>query len=277
MRENILEVKGLKKYFPIYAGLFRQHVGNIKALDGIDFTIPKGKVLGMLGESGSGKSTAARAAIRLIEPTAGEIFFEGKSLMDLSHNQLRKLRKEIQIVFQDPYASLNPRKTVGENIGEALLYHRIAKTKEEQRDRVADILKKIGLSPDVMQSYPHEFSGGQQQRICIGRAIALNPKLIICDEAVSALDVSLQAQILNLLIELKENHHFSYLFISHDVSVIRYLSDYVTILYLGKIVEQGSAEEVLIYPKHAYTQALLAATPSIYPQRKKPSSYDLYR
>lgn len=265
----LLEVKGLKKYFPIFAGLFRRHMGDIKAVDGISFSIQRGKVLGMLGESGSGKSTAARAAIRLIEPTAGEILFEGQSLNHFSSQQLKKLRKEIQIVFQNPYASLNPRKTIRENIGEALLYHGIVKTKEEQRDRVANILQKIGLSPDIMLSYPHEFSGGQQQRICIGRAIALNPKLIICDEAVSALDVSLQAQILNLLLELKENHHFSYLFISHDVSVVRYISDDVAVLYLGKIVEQGSAEEVLDNPKHVYTQTLLSATPSYYPQRKK--------
>jgi len=269
VEKNILEVKGLKKYFPLYAGLFRHHVGDIKAVDGIDFAIPNGKVLGMLGESGSGKSTAARAAIRLIEPTAGDIYFNGKSLIELSQPDLRKLRKEIQIIFQDPYASLNPRKTIGENIGEPLLYHNIVNTRDEQRDHVADILIKIGLSPDMMLSYPHEFSGGQQQRICIGRAIALNPKLIICDEAVSALDVSLQAQILNLLIELKESYQFSFLFISHDVSVIRYISDEVAILYLGKMVEQGPASEVLNSPKQAYTQALLAATPSIYPQRKR--------
>lgn len=274
MNNNLLEVKGLKKYFPIYTGLFRHHTSDIKAVDGIDFSIPKGKVLGMLGESGSGKSTAARTAIRLIEPTAGEIYFEGKSLMDFSRQDLKKLRKEIQIVFQDPYASLNPRKNIGENIGEALLYHEIVKTKDEQREKVADILKKIGLSPDMMQSYPHEFSGGQQQRICIGRAIALNPKLIVCDEAVSALDVSLQAQILNLLIELKENHHFSYLFISHDVSVVRYISDYVAILYLGKIVEQGGTEEVLESPKNTYTQKLLAAIPALYPQRQRAYSLD---
>lgn len=267
MKENILEVKGLKKYFPVYAGILRRHVGDIKAVDGIDFVIPKRGVLGMLGESGSGKSTAARAAIRLIEPTAGEIYFEGRSLMDYSQNHLRELRKEIQIVFQDPYASLNPRKTVGESIGEALLYHDLVKDREEQSDRVEIILKQVGLSPDDMRKYPHAFSGGQQQRICIGRAIALNPKLIVCDEAVSSLDVSLQAQILNLLVELKETLHFSYLFISHDVSVVRYISDYVVVLYLGKIVEEGLAEDVLNHPQHPYTQALLAAVPKNYPQR----------
>lgn len=269
MENNILEVKGLKKYFPVYAGLFRKQVGSIKAVDGIDFIIPKGKVLGMLGESGSGKSTAARASIRLIEPTSGEITFDGKSLTDLSKHDLKKIRKEIQIVFQDPYASLNPRKTVGDNIGEAMLYHEIVKTQEEQKEAVANILKKIGLSPDVMRNYPHEFSGGQQQRICIGRAIALNPKLIICDEAVSALDVSLQAQILNLLMELKETLHLSYLFISHDVSVIRYLSDFIAVLYLGKIVEYGPSLSVLDNPQHSYTQTLLSSIPSLSPKRRK--------
>lgn len=267
MKNNILEVKGLKKYFPIYSGIFRHQVGAVKALDGVDFVIPKKGVLGMLGESGSGKSTAGRAAIRLIEPTAGEIQFEGRSLMDLSHLQLRELRKEMQIVFQDPLASLNPRKTIGESIGEALLYHGIVKSKDEQMDHVAETLKKVGLSPDAMRKYPHAFSGGQQQRICIGRAIALNPKLLICDEAVSSLDVSLQAQILNLLVELKETMDLSYLFISHDVSVIRYISDYVVVLYLGKIVEEGPTEQLLDHPKHPYTQALLAAVPKNTPQR----------
>ncbi len=263
MKENILEVKGLKKYFPIYSGIFRHHTGDIKAVDGIDFSVPKGGVLGMLGESGSGKSTAARAAIRLIEPTEGTIHFEGQSLIKLSPNQLREKRREFQIVFQDPFASLNPRKTVGDIIGEALLYHGIVKTREEQRDRVVDILHKIGLKPDAMQNYPHAFSGGQQQRICIGRAIALNPKLIVCDEAVSSLDVSLQAQILNLLVELKETLELSYFFISHDVSVIRYISDYVVVMYLGKIVEEGPTEILLNNPKHPYTQTLLEAVPKM--------------
>jgi len=269
MKENILEVKGLKKYFPIYSGVFRHHVGDIKAVDGIDFVIPKRGVLGMLGESGSGKSTAGRASIRLIEPTAGEILFEGRSLTNLSQDELRGLRREMQIVFQDPLASLNPRKTIRESIGESLLYHGLVKTREEQTDNVAIILKKVGLSPDAMQNYPHSFSGGQQQRICIGRAIALNPKLIVCDEAVSSLDVSLQAQILNLLVELKETLHFSYFFISHDVSVIRYISDYVVVLYLGKIVEEGPTEELLNNPKHPYTQALLSAVPKNTPQRPR--------
>lgn len=265
--KNILEVKRLKKYFPIYAGLFRHEVGIIKAVDTIDFSIPQGQVLGMVGESGSGKSTAARAAIRLIEPTSGEIYFEGKSLMDLTAPQLKAIRKDIQMIFQDPYASLNPRKPIWQSIGEALIYHNIVQTQHEQREIVATILKKIGLSPDVMERYPHEFSGGQQQRICIGRAIALNPKLIVCDEAVSALDVSIQAQILNLLAELKDTMGLSYLFISHDLSVIRHLSDELVVLYQGKIVEQGKTEEVFQNPHHSYTKTLLKAIPRLHPRR----------
>ncbi len=263
----ILEVKGLKKYFPIYSGLFRRQVGEIKSVDGIDFSIPKGKVLGMLGESGSGKSTAARAAIRLIEPTDGSIYFNGESVLGMTKSELKALRKEVQIVFQDPYASLNPRKTIRENIGEALIYHNIVQTKEEQVEHVANILIQIGLSPDCMEAYPHEFSGGQQQRICIGRAISLKPKLIICDEAVSALDVSLQAQILNLLIDLKETLELSYLFISHDLSIIRYISDEVIILYKGKVVEQGETETVFNVPKDLYTQTLLSSIPALYPKK----------
>jgi oligopeptide/dipeptide ABC transporter ATP-binding protein len=269
MNDVLLEVKRLKKYFPIYSGIFRHQVGTVKAVDDVSFTIPKGKVVGMVGESGCGKSTIGRACIRLIEPTAGEINFQGKSLLQLSSAQLKETRKDIQMVFQDPYASLNPRKTIQESIGEALTYHGLVKTKEEQRDAVADVLKRIGLSPDVMGRYPHEFSGGQQQRICIGRAIALNPQLLICDEAVSALDVSVQAQIINLLLELKETLQLSYLFISHDLSVIRYMADYIIVLYLGKIMECASTEELFSNPRHPYTQALLSAVPKRHPSDKK--------
>jgi len=257
----ILDVKGLKKHFPIYSGLFRQQTDVIRAVDGIDFSIPKGKVLGMVGESGCGKSTAARAAIRLIEPTAGTIHFMGRSLIELNSRDLRALRKDIQIVFQDPYASLNPRKTIYESIGEALLYHNIVADREEQQEHVAAVLKKVGLPPDCMCRYPHEFSGGQQQRICIGRAIALSPKLIVCDEAVSALDVSIQAQILNLLMELKESLNLSYLFISHNLAVIRHIADEVVVLYAGQIVESQETERLFSDPQHPYTQTLLASVP----------------
>lgn len=269
MKEVLLEVKGLKKYFPVTAGLLRREVASVKAVDGIDFKIHAGEVLGMVGESGCGKSTAGRAAIRLVEPTAGEIHFMGKDLLALDKTQLKDIRRYVQMVFQDPYASLNPRKTVGESIGEALTYHGMVKSMDEEIETVAEILRRIGLSPDAMKRYPHQFSGGQQQRICIGRAIALKPKLIVCDEALSALDVSVQAQILNLLIELQETMGLSYLFISHDLSIIRHISDRVVVLYLGKVMESASAEELFSNPKHPYTQALLSAIPKRNPREKK--------
>lgn len=268
MSAILLQVKGLKKYFPIYSGLFRKQVGAIKAVDGIDFSLASGQVLGMVGESGCGKSTAARTAIRLLEPTAGESWFEGISLFTLDKQSLKTLRKEIQIVFQDPYASLNPRKTIRENMGEALIYHGVVKDREAQWDCVAETLRQVGLSPDVMERYPHEFSGGQQQRICIGRAIALRPKLIICDEAVSALDVSIQAQILNLLLELKQSLNLSYLFISHDLSVIRHISDHIAVLHNGKIVESRPTEALFEDPQDAYTKTLLSAIPRMELRRR---------
>lgn len=266
MNSPLFEVKGLKKYFPVLAGLFRNEVGVIKAVDGIDFSIHSGCVLGMVGESGCGKSTAARTAIRLLEPTAGESYFEGQALFSLPDNKMKKLRKDIQMIFQDPYASLNPRKNIRENMGEALLYHGVAANRDEQFDLIAETLKQVGLPIDAMMRYPHEFSGGQQQRICIGRAIALRPKLIICDEAVSALDVSIQAQILNLLSELREVYNLSYLFISHDLSVIRHISDEVAVLYAGKIVEYRGSEELFEDPHHAYTKTLLSAIPKMKPK-----------
>lgn len=267
MDDVIFEVKGLKKYFPIYSGLFRHQVGVFKAVDGMDFKIPKGSVLGLVGESGSGKSTVARASIRLIEPTAGTIKFLGQSLMDLKPAELKNLRKNIQMIFQDPYASLNPRKPIWRSIGEALLYHQIVKTEEEQRHVVEEVLTKVGMSPECMDRYPHEFSGGQQQRVCIGRAIAMNPKLIICDEAVSALDVSIQAQIINLLMDLKETMDLSYLFISHDLSIVRHMADEVIVMQAGKEVERGFTEELFKNPQEEYTRTLLASIPPIYPKR----------
>jgi len=269
MTEALLEVRNLRKYFPIYSGILRQKTADVNAVDGIDFTIYPGDVLGMVGESGSGKSTVGRASIRLIEPTSGEISFLGQNLLEFNKKQLKDVRRNFQMVFQSPYASLNPRKTIGDAIGEGLLYHGLVKNRNEQMDKVAEILTLVGLSPDMIRRYPHQFSGGQQQRICIGRAIAIEPKLIVCDEAVSALDVSVQAQVLNLLAELKHKMGLSYLFISHDLSVIRHLCDRVVVLYLGKVMESASTEELFKNPKHPYTQALLSAIPISHPGEVK--------
>lgn len=267
-RKPLLQVKGLRKTFPIYGGVFRHQIGEVKALDGVDFTVHEGEVLGMVGESGCGKSTAGRACIRLIEPTAGDITYRNTDLLSLDSTELRQLRQEIQIVFQDPYSSLNPRRTIADSVGEPLMYHGRVKTREERDEKVAEILNRIGMSPDIMNRYPHEFSGGQQQRICIGRAISLKPRLIVCDEAVSALDVSIQAQILNLLNELKEELGLSYLFISHDLSVVRHVCDRVVVLCFGKVVEEGPTEMVFTNPKHEYTKLLLSSIPVKHPKNR---------
>lgn len=269
MDKPLLEVRGLKKSFPIISGVFRHQVGSVIAVDGIDFKIGRGEVLGMVGESGCGKSTAARLAVRLIEPTAGEIFFDGEDLLKKNADQMRLFRREVQMVFQDPYASLNPRKSIGDTIGEALIYHKLVKNQQEKVDRIVETLEKVGLQPEAMNRYPHEFSGGQQQRICIGRAIALRPRLIVCDEVVSALDVSVQAQILNLLDQLKKELGLSYLFISHNLSVVRHISDHVVVMDKGKIVESASAEKLFRDPQDPYTKILLAAEPVVDPRLAK--------
>lgn len=266
---RLLTVTNLKKYFPIRRGILRRHGGDVKAVDGVSFTIDSGEVVGLVGESGSGKSTVGRTCIRLIEPTGGEISFLGEDLRGASGEKLRSLRKEVQMVFQDPLASLNPRKTVLENIGEPLLYHKRVASKEEQICVVRKILKEIGLPDSAIDHYPHQFSGGQQQRLSIGRAIGLNPKLIICDEAISALDLSIQAQILNLLRDLKSALKLSYLFISHDLSAVRHFCDRILVMSEGKIIEEGVAEEVFTHPRHPYTQLLVASIPKKHPREKK--------
>lgn len=262
--DPILEVKNLKKCFPIRTGFFRRGLSQFKAVDDVSFSIHRGEVLGLVGESGCGKSTTARAAIRLIEPTSGEISFLGEDLLALKGRALRRRRQKIQMVFQDPYSSLNPRKTIAENVGEVLTVHKLVSSSVERDDRVVEALSRVGLMADVLGRYPHQFSGGQQQRICIARALICQPELIICDEAVSALDVSVQAQILNLLLDLRQDLGLSFLFISHDLSVVRYLCDQMVVMHHGRIVERGSAAELFANPQQEYTQRLLSAIPKVF-------------
>jgi oligopeptide transport system ATP-binding protein len=248
----LLDVKHLKKHFPIKGGVFSKTIGYVYAVDDINFTLEKGETLGLVGESGCGKSTTGRTILRLIEPTDGAIYFEGQDITGLDKGAMRALRREMQIIFQDPYASLNPRMTVGSIIGEPLEIHKIARGSEKE-ERVASLLQKVGLRAEDMRKYPHEFSGGQRQRIGIARALALNPKLIVCDEPVSALDVSIQAQVINLLEDLQAEFGLSYLFIAHNLNVVEHISDRVAVMYLGQIVELASDEELYKNPQHPYT------------------------
>ena len=259
--EKLLEIKNLKKYFPVKEGVFRRTVAHVKAVDDITFHIKKGETLGLVGESGCGKSTAGRTILRLLEATAGEIWFEGKNLVDLDKKDLREMRKEMQIIFQDPYASLNPRMTVADIVGEPIDIHNLASSKKERNEKVAEILDTVGLGPEYMKRYPHEFSGGQRQRIGVARALAVDPSLIIADEPVSALDVSIQAQVINLMQDLQKDFDLTYLFIAHDLSVVKHISDRVAVMYLGKLVEVADKKELFDDPKHPYTQSLLSAIP----------------
>ena len=260
MPPALVQVRGLKMYFPIHTGLLRRHTGNVKAVDGVSFDIPAGETLGLVGESGCGKSTCARAVLRLYEPTEGQIIIDGKEVMTAGREELRQLRPTMQMVFQDPQASLNPRMTVASIIGEPLLEHtRLGKA--EQRERIYELLDQVGLNRNFANRYPHEFSGGQRQRIGIARALALNPKFIVCDEPIAALDVSIQAQVVNLLENLQQSHGLTYLFISHDLSMVRHIANRVAVMYLGRIVELADRDALYEDPKHPYSQALLSAVP----------------
>ena len=264
----LLEVTDLKKHFPIKKGLFSRTVGHVRAVDGVTFDIRAGEVLGLVGESGCGKTTTGRSLLRLIEPTSGSVKFEGRELVGLPRREMRALRREMQIIFQDPYSSLNPRLTVGSMIGEALTTHRLARG-AAVRQRVAELLTLVGLSPTHAGRYPHEFSGGQRQRIGVARALAVSPKLIVADEPVSALDVSIQAQIVNLLRDLQRRMQLTYLFVAHDLSVVEHISDRVAVMYLGKIVELSESRELYRNPRHPYTISLLSAIPVPDPDRRR--------
>jgi oligopeptide/dipeptide ABC transporter ATP-binding protein len=264
----LLQVRNLKKYFPIVKGILGRHVGDVKAVDDVSFDVHANETVGLVGESGCGKTTTGRTLLRLIEPSSGEVLFKGQDIVKLDTEGMRAVRRDLQIIFQDPFSSLNPRMTIEGIIGEALEFHKIAAGKE-RRDMVEELLIKVGLQPSYITRYPHEFSGGQRQRIGIARALALKPEFIVCDEAVSALDVSVQAQVINLLQDLQDEFNLSYLFIAHDLSVVRHISDRIAVMYLGQIVELGPSESLFEAPLHPYSQALLSAIPHPDPRRKK--------
>jgi oligopeptide/dipeptide ABC transporter ATP-binding protein len=265
----VLKVEGLKKYFPVVKGLLRRRIGTVKAVDGLSFDLAPRSTMALVGESGCGKTTAGRSILRLIEPNAGHVWFRGQDVTTLSRRNLREMRRHMQIIFQDPYSSLNPRQTVGQIIGRPLILHGLADNLADAEDQAKDMLEKVGLQPSYSARYPHEFSGGQRQRIGIARAVALRPDFIVCDEAVSALDVSVQAQVINLLLDLKDEFGLSYIFIAHDLSVVRHISDEVAVMYLGRIVEHAPRDLLFRRPSHPYTQALLSAVPRADPRHKR--------
>ena len=265
---SLVELKELKTHFPVRAGVLQRPVAWVRAVDGVSFAINQGETVGLVGESGCGKTTLGRTLLRLIEPTSGQIFFEGDDITQLDGAGIKPFRRKAQMIFQDPYGSLNPRMTVGNIIGESLRIHKLCNSKTAENERVAELLRAVGLDPNYARRYPHEFSGGQRQRIGIARALAVEPKFIVCDEPVSALDVSVQAQIINLLQELQEKLNLTYLFIAHDLAVVEHISDRVLVMYFGKIVEEASAKEIYDNPVHPYTKALLSAVPAMEPAEK---------